>query len=542
MSHEASVLSQDIKKVEKAAFSMAGGTLTSRILGLFRDMAMAALFDRATTDAWTAAFRLPNLFRRLFGEGSLSVSFIPVFLQAQGEDPTGDRAKNLLNALYTLFLILVGGLTVLGILYMEPLLKIFLSADYVTQSAKWLLTVRMARIMFGFVYFVSFYAYFMGVLNALGSFGLPALAPALLNASMLIFTFMPKTWFFQHGDGLAWGVLVGGAGQAFFLWGLLRRRGYLPHFILRPLWNQDVRHVVMNMAPGVFGLGLLQFLTLVNLYFSSSLSEGAISYIYWADRLLELPLSLVSVSLGTAILPTLTELALFKNESKFKSTIEEYFILNLFISIPAAMGLYILADPIVEILFKRGHFSVSDVEQTAMVLKVYALSLPFIASVRVLSPAFYALKNTWIPALTSLVSLLCHIAFASLWIQYFGLKGLVTSSLIAMSLQFFLLAMALSFFQKGFAIKKLFIEMNKLLFSALIFGLGLQVYQLLFDLLLNQSGLGPLPVKVIALVLGAIVALILYVSSGHIFGIKYATGILEYLIRKGLPQKKDTPF
>jgi putative peptidoglycan lipid II flippase len=537
VSHEASVLSQDIKKVEKAAFSMAGGTLTSRILGLFRDMAMAALFDRATTDAWTAAFRLPNLFRRLFGEGSLSVSFIPVFLQAQGEDPTGDRAKNLLNALYTLFLLLVGGLTVLGILYMEPLLKIFLSADYVTQSTKWILTVRMARIMFGFVYFISFYAYFMGILNALGSFGLPALAPALLNASMLIFTFMPKTWFSQSGDGLAWGVLVGGAGQAAFLWAVLQRRGYLPRIKLRPIWNQDVRHVVMNMAPGVFGLGLLQFLTLVNLYFSSSLNEGAISYIYWADRLLELPLTLVSVSLGTAILPTLTELALFRDENKFKSTIEEYFILNLFISIPAAMGLYILAEPIIEILFKRGHFSVSDVEQTAMVLKVYALSLPFIASVRVLSPAFYALKNTWIPALISLVSLLCHIAFASRWIHYLGLRGLVISSLTVMALQFFLLSMALIFFKKGFALKKLFIEMNKLLFSALIFGAGLQLYQVFLELLLNQSWLGPVSVKILALVLGAFLALILYVYSAHIFGMKFATSIIVYL-KKGTFLKK----
>jgi putative peptidoglycan lipid II flippase len=537
VSHEASVLNQDIKKVEKAAFTMAGGTLTSRILGLFRDMAMAAFFDRATTDAWTAAFRLPNLFRRLFGEGSLSVSFIPVFLQAQSEDLTGDRAKNLLNALYTLFLILVGGLTVVGILYMEPLLKIFLSADYVTQSAKWILTVRMARIMFGFVYFVSFYAYFMGILNALGSFGLPALAPALLNTSMLIFTFMPKTWFFQSGDGLAWGVLVGGAGQAVFLWTVLRRRGYLPQLNLKSIWNQDVRHVVMNMAPGVFGLGLLQFLTLVNLYFSSSLNEGAISYIYWADRLLELPLSLVSVSLGTAILPTLTELALFKNEDKFKRTIEEYFILNLFISIPAAMGLYIFAVPIVEILFKRGHFSVSDVGQTAMILKVYALSLPFIASVRVLSPAFYALKNTWIPALTSLVSLLCHIAFASFWIHYLGLRGLVISSLTVMALQFFLLAMALSFFKKGFALKKLFIEINKLFLSALIFGFGLQLYQVFLELLLNQTWLGPVSVNIIALVLGSSVALILYVYSGHVFGIKFATSIVEYL-KKGTFLKK----
>ncbi|KYG62360.1 hypothetical protein AZI86_16110 [Bdellovibrio bacteriovorus] len=210
---------------------MASGTLTSRILGLFRDIALGALFDRTVTDAWTAAFRIPNLFRRLLGEGSLSVSFIPVFMEEKAGDPSGLRAKNVANGVYSVLLIGMGILTLLGVVFVEPLFRLLLSDLYVLSAEKWELTLRMGRIMFGFTFFVTMYAFYMGLLNALGSFGLPALAPALLNVSMLIFTFMPPEWFQGAGDGLAWGVLVGGMLQAGLLFLGLRSRGGLPRWL-----------------------------------------------------------------------------------------------------------------------------------------------------------------------------------------------------------------------------------------------------------------------------------------------------------------------
>jgi putative peptidoglycan lipid II flippase len=460
---EASGLKEDRKKVFKRAFFMAGGTLTSRVLGLFRDMALAALFDRTVTDAWTAAFRLPNLFRRLFGEGSLSVSFIPVFIETQAEDTSGTRSQNLINAIYTLLLIFLGGVTLWGIVSMEPLLKLLLADNYVLDVEKWNLTVRMARIMFGFVFFVCSYAYFMGILNALGSFALPALAPALLNISMLVFTFMPGTWFPEVGDGLAWGVFVGGLLQAVVLWWALRERNYLPRWS-RQIWNSDVRLVLKNMLPGLLGTGLLQLATLVNLHFASGLGEGALSYIYWADRLLELPLSLVAVSIGTALLPTLSDLAQRKQRPQFQSVLQEHFLMNLYLAWPAAIGLFCLAQPIVEVLFYRGHFNQADVHSTAMVLQVYALSLLVVSSVRVLIPSFYAVKNTWLPAVTSMVGLALHIGMAPLWIESWGLKGLVISSLIAAVVQLILIlglmghyAVAMSWRSMGKELLKIFV-------------------------------------------------------------------------------------
>lgn len=467
---EASGLKQDrteeSKKVLKRAFLMASGTLTSRVLGLFRDMALAALFERSVTDAWAAAFRLPNLFRRLFGEGSLSVSFIPVFIEARQTDLHGPRAQNLVNALYTLLLIFLGTLTVLGIVYMEQVLGLLLSVQYQANPEKWLLTVRMARIMFGFVYFVCSYAYFMGILNALGSFGLPALAPALLNVSMLVFTFMPTSWFPQMGDGLAWGVLIGGVLQSGLLWLSLRARGYLPR-VGRSLWNEDVKKVLVNMLPGLLGIGLLQFSTLVNLHFASGLGEGAISYVYWADRLLELPLSLVSVSLGAALLPTLSELAIAGNREHFQETVEDHFIFGFFLAWPAALGLFFLAEPIIEVLFKRGHFSAQDLAGTAIVLRVYALSLLFVSGVRILSPAFYAVRNTWVPAVTSVGALLLHVSWASWWIRRAGLEGLVVSSLLAMVLQFMVLAVCLRWKVMKINGRKMLAQFSKMILAGI---------------------------------------------------------------------------
>lgn len=505
---------------------MASGTLTSRILGLLRDMALAALFERSVTDAWTAAFRLPNLFRRLFGEGSLSVSFIPVFMQARAEDSSGIRAQNLLNALYTVFLIFLGSLTVLGILYMEQVLGLILSADYAKNPEKWLLTVRMARIMFGFVYFVCSYAYFMGVLNALGSFGLPAVAPALLNISMLVFTFLPPSWFPQIGDGLAWGVLVGGILQALLLWLALRGRGYLPR-VQRQIWNEDVRRVLKNMLPGLLGMGLLQFTTLVNLHFASSMGEGAISYIYWADRLLEMPLSLVSVSLGAALLPTLSELALRNERNKFREVVQEHFLFSLFLAWPATLGLFFLAEPIIEVLFKRGHFTVLDAKNTAIVLQVYAVSLLFVSGVRILSPAFYAVKNTWLPALTSAGALLLHLSWAAWWIRRAGLQGLVLSSLVAMALQFIVMSLALRILIMKIEWRKTLTEALKIFFAGVGLAGAVQIYFPLAEVL-EFSSLGKLMALVLAILAGAVV----YFTCSMALRLEQAQFLLSSLKRK----------
>jgi putative peptidoglycan lipid II flippase len=489
---------------------MAVGTLTSRILGLARDMAFAALFSRTVTDAWTTAFRLPNLFRRLLGEGSLSVSFIPIFVDTwvfhpDVEGQPSAEVKNLINSFYTVLLVILSVLTVVGIIWAEPLLRLLLDQNYESIPGKLELTVRMARIMFGFIFLMSTYAYFMGILNALGKFALAAVAPALFNIAMIISTFVPTKYLPSEGDGLAWGVILGGFLQVGILVPALKKMGFMPEvqksFSLA-MANIKVKKIFKNMLPGMLGMGLLQITTIVNLRFASSLSEGAISYIYWADRLLELPLSLVSVSLGTALLPALAKLWSQKEVSKMAETSNYYLRLNMFIAVPAAIGLLSLAQPIVEVLFMRGRFNLVDAQNTAAVVKIYAIQLIASSAVRVFVPSFYAIKNTWLPALIASLSLVVHILIAPHLMSAFGLVGLSSTALISAALNFIGLAIAYNWILGSFGWLKVLKSMA--LFS--IAGLGLfaavQVYWPIYEFF-GENIWGKLIALIVAVGLGA---------------------------------------
>lgn len=437
---------QEQKNVVFHALAMALGTMTSRTLGLVRESAFAALFDKNITDAFGVAFRLPNLFRRLLGEGSLSVSFIPVFVEARLDDLNskenqGVRARNLVNSFYTLLLIFLACLTTLGIVFAEPILRAWLNENFLADAEKFSLTLRMTQIMFGFIFFVSTYAYFMGILNALGSYGLAAVAPTFWNVAMIVATLIPTQWFHSPGDGLAFGVLIGGALQMGILIPRLSKMGFMPK-LSRTLFQPDVLKVLRNMVPGLVGMGLLQFTTLVNLNFLSRLAEGSISYVNYVDRLIELPLSLISVSLGTALLPTLSAMWARGDSRKLSETSHFYLRLNLFTSIPAAFGLIALSFPIVELLFVRGRFSADDGFVTAGVLNAYAWVMIFSSSVRVLTPSYYAIKNTWYPAVVSGVCLAVHIGLAPILMEKYGLNGLMASTVTSAALNFLFLFLA----------------------------------------------------------------------------------------------------
>ncbi|MBX2989167.1 MAG: murein biosynthesis integral membrane protein MurJ [Bdellovibrionaceae bacterium] len=510
---------------------MAFGTLSSRVLGLVREMAFAALFDRAVTDAWIAAFRLPNLFRRLLGEGSLSVSFVPVFVEARLQDPganggEGVRAANLANGFFTLLLGFLTVLTVLGILFPEPILQMVLGPPYVAQTEKFELTVRLARIMFGFVFLISLYAYFMGILNALGIYGLPAMAPTLFNVAMIVSTLLPPAWFPSPGDGLAWGVIAGGFLQMAILVPALAKRGYLPK-LAWPFGNKDIRHVLRNMVPGLIGLGLIQVTTIVNMRFASELGEGPISWIAWADRLLELPLSLVSVSLGTALLPTLSGLWSQKRAREMSDTMNFLLRLNLFLCVGAAAGLYALSGPIIELLFERGRFTAVDTAATAGVLQIWALIMVPTACVRVLAPSYYAIKNTWFPALVSVICLVVHIVLAPLLMARWGLTGLNSSSLLSSSLNFVLLLSFYGWLVTGFAYGRVFLAFLKFLVPAAVMVAGLQLYWPL------RAALGDsLFAKVFSLVGAVVVGGFVYALVSRLLGLEEWHGTAERLLAK----------
>lgn len=415
--------------VFKAAVFMSMGTLLSRIFGMVRDMVFAANFPITVKDAFVVAFRLPNMFRRLFGEGSLSASFVPIFVdyltQKEGEtrEDVLPRARNLADAVLTLLIIITGVVTAIGIIYMEPIMRLLVSGEeYQSVPGKFELTVKMSQIMFGFVALVTLYALLMSILNVYKRFFIPAVAPALFNFILIVGALLPDFQF--HGDQLAWSVLIGGVFQLIMVVFPLVKMGEMPRATLH-LWTHGVKLFFRNLIPSVLGMSVLQVMTLLNTNFASNLPEGAHSYIYFADRLLEFPLSLISVSLGVALLPTLSEYWARGDREGMLEVAQKNVRLLLFLSLPCTVGFYFLARPIVEVVYMRGAFTSKDVDTTAMVLQIYSLLLIFTGFHRVTVPSFYAIKNTWMPAVTSILSLTLHYFVATWAVANYGLPGLV---------------------------------------------------------------------------------------------------------------------
>lgn len=433
---------------------MSMGTLASRILGMARDMVLASLFSKTATDAFVVAFRLPNMFRRLLGEGSLSVSFIPVYVEKRTQDEA--KAKPLANAVFTLLNVVTSSLTVLGIVFMPKVLQVLVSGKgFVSIPGKLELTILLARIMFVYLFLVTNFAYFMAILNAHKKFFIAAFAPALFNFVFIAFAFLPKQWAPYEGWFAAWGVVAGGVTQFLLVAHALMKLGWLP----RLCWNFKVdgfKAILLNMVPGMLGLGILQLMSIVNIVFASRLPEGTHSYIYWADRIFELPQSLFAISLGTALLPTLSELWSEGRAEKMRSVGQKGVRLLLFLALPSAVGLYVLAQPIIELIYLRGNFNVRDATQTAEVLQLYCYLLVASSFVKVLVPSFYAIKNTWVPALISAICLLFHVILANFLTNIFGLQGLVGSTVATGFLNMILLLACYFYFVGSFDFKILF--------------------------------------------------------------------------------------
>jgi putative peptidoglycan lipid II flippase len=472
VSHEAMV-------AQRAIF-MASGTLVSRILGLLRDMALASFFPKTVTDAFGVAFRLPNLFRRLMGEGSISASFIPIFIQLQGGSQGELRSRQLLNQLTTLLWLVLLTATAWGVLQARDLTTLLVGPHFDSIKDKFELTVSMTRIMLGFVFLVSTAGLFSSVLQALGFFGIPALAPAIFNCVLILANFWPR-WFgyseqlFLSGKTLAWGVLLGGICQVLLLFVLMTRQGLWPR-LTWPRWTGDLKQVMKNLIPGLCGGGLLQFLGIINTRAAAGLGEGANTFLYLADRLLELPLTLISVSLGAALLPTLSEHWAQRNHQKLKATAASALGLNLFISVPAAAGLLALAHPIVTVLFRHGNFSDSEALITAHVLQVSAATLLFSSLSRVMMPLFFAMQNTWLPALTTVLAMVWHLCSLSWWTQRWGLVGVAAATATSLLVQALSLALLLERRERLFPWRTLgqsFLRFGLLCLPILMLGFGM---------------------------------------------------------------------
>jgi putative peptidoglycan lipid II flippase len=427
--------------VAVSAFWVALGTLTSRGLGFLRDLIMAHYFSRMATDVWVVAFRIPNLFRRIFGEGALTVSFIPVLTDfVKSEDYKG--ARELASAMFTLLFVALSTLTILGMLSAGPVVRLLSGGEgFQAIPGKLDLTIHQTRIMFCYIMLVSLYAFAMGILNTMRVFWLPAVAPALWNLAMIVGILFFRNTFAIPEDILAWATVVGGVLQGVILIPSLKKYDYIPHF--KRWWgNVAVRRVLRSMGPSILGLSVMQLGVLINTHFASQLQEGANSWLFWADRFLELPLSIFAVSVGTAALPALSAFWSRGDREGMGEASLHALKLSLFLALPCAAGLFILSTPIIHTLYEHGAFSTKDTAMTAAVIRIYGFNVIFATGVRVLAPAFYAMKNTWLPALSAALALGCHMLMAGHFMRAYGVVGLATSSVLSGGINFLIILMA----------------------------------------------------------------------------------------------------
>ncbi len=406
----------------KALATVSSMTLVSRILGFVRDTVIARAFGAGlATDAFFVAFRIPNLLRRLFAEGAFAQAFVPILAEyknRRGEEDTRllvDHVAGLL-ALAIFIVTLIGVAAAPAIVYVS-------APGFSTDPQKFALTIDLLRVTFPYILFISLVSLAGGILNTHSRFSVPALTPALLNLSFIGFALWAAPYFEPPVKALAWAVFCGGVLQLAFQVPFLLRLKLLPRFKL-DLKDAGVWRVVRQMGPAVFGVSISQLSLLINTIFASFLVSGSVSWLYYADRLMEFPTGLLGVALGTILLPSLAKHYADESSAEYAKLLDWGLRLTLLLALPAAAALALLAVPLITTLFHYGEFSVHDVLMTRNALVAYSIGLLGLILVKVLAPGFYARQNIKTPVKIALVALIATQAMnlAFVWhLQHAGL-------------------------------------------------------------------------------------------------------------------------
>lgn len=378
-------------------------TLLSRILGFVRDFVIARTFGAGImTDAFFVAFRLPNLLRRLFAEGAFSQAFVPLLAEYRSQQGT-EATRQLVDRVATALFLVVALVALLGVIG-APLL-IYLSAPgFAASSDKFAMTVSLTRITFPYILFMALVAFAAGILNTWKRFALPAFTPVLLNLAFIGMALFAAPYFDPPVLALAWAVFLGGVLQLAIQLPALKRIGMLPRFDFSPR-DAGVRRVLSLMAPAVLGVSVAQISLLINTVFASFLASGSVSWLYYADRLMEFPAGLLGAALGTILLPSLSRAHTSNNSAEFSALLDWGLRLTFMLTLPAALALAMLAVPLLATLFQHGAFSAHDVLQTRSALLAYSIGLTGLILVKVLAPGFYARQNIRTPVKIALVTL-----------------------------------------------------------------------------------------------------------------------------------------
>jgi putative peptidoglycan lipid II flippase len=399
-------------KVAKAAGIVGAATMVSRVFGVVRDMVIAAFFGASwMTDAFWVAFRIPNMLRRLLGEGSLTVSFVPVFTEYL-QQKTKEEALELADNAFTMLSVILAAVSVLGIL-LSPLIVGLIAPGFIARPDQFALAVFLNRLMFPYIFFIALVALCMGILNSFRHFTTPALSPVMLNIAMIASTLMLHGYFAQPITALAIGVLIGGVLQLAMQWPALRKFGVKFNFRFN-LRHPGIKQIGLLMFPAILGAGVGTINVFVGTILASLLPGGSVTYLFYADRIIEFPLGIFAIAIGTAALPSFSKHVAAGQMDELKSSVSFSLRLMLFLTIPSMAALMALHLPIISVLFQRGAFDAQAAIYTGQALFCYSLGLWAFAMIRVFVSSFYSLQDSKWPlkaaVITLIVNVLCSLA------------------------------------------------------------------------------------------------------------------------------------
>jgi putative peptidoglycan lipid II flippase len=406
----------------KSLATISGLTLVSRILAFVRDVLIARVFGAGmATDAFFVAFKLPNLLRRLFAEGAFSQAFVPIFGEykhRRGQDET----KLLVDHVTTMLAIILFLVTLVGIIA-APVLVYISAPGFLKDAAKFDLTVQLLRLTSPYIFFISLVAVAAGILNTYNKFWVPAIAPVLLNLCFIGGALWLAPYCNPPIMALAWAVFVAGFVQLAFQIPFLKKIGMLPSF--RFNWHDaGMWRVIKQMGPAVFGVSISQISLIINTIFASFLVAGSVSWLYYADRLMEFPTGILGVAIGTILLPSLSKCHADNNTAEYSRLLDWGLRLTIMLTLPAALALGVIAVPLLATFFQHGAFVAHDVLMTSYALVGYSIGLIGMILVKILAPGFYARQDIKTPVKIGIVTLLATQAMNALfigWIQHAGL-------------------------------------------------------------------------------------------------------------------------
>lgn len=474
-------------KIARLAFTVGFFTLISRIFGYIRDVAIAFFLGAsALNDIFIIALRLPNMFRTIFGEGAFSAAFIPIFSSKLKKDGAV-AAKEFAQKTQILLIIALIIFTIIMTIFMAPIMS-FMAPGYTHDPEMMSLAVTLGRISFPYIIFVSLMAFYGGITNAMGNFKIFASAPIIMNIVLVLFVCLGNTQL-DKVYWLTYGLVVSGILE--MLWVLYFARKMLGNIkLIKPIMDPQLKPLFKRIVPGIFGSGIAQINILVSTMIASFVASG-VSYLYYADRIYQLPLAIIGTALGTVMLPMLSKRTAIEDRSKFKVLQNNAILFSLYLTIPATILILLFATPIIGLLFEYGEFSKESTTNVAFALQIFALGLPMYSLTKICTSAFFAIGDTKTPVKISALSIVANIIISFTFLPLLSYASVALGSVVASYVTVLLLCRKLILMNMFVTYKQALVKSLKLCgvagslgFIALIILMASNIESYLYTLLL----------------------------------------------------------